>query len=212
MIGGTSLFGGRGNIRSAILGAMVIMSIALTIFTTGFLQVYRTVNKTESLSTAQAQVTIAFQRLDREVRYASAISAPAQVGPDYDVEYLITPALQAPAATPSPTPGRTPTCVELRLRTSTQQLQRRSWPQGDSPVTPTAWVPLISGITAVQPFTLIAALPGVSYYQALQVKVMVTSGNGDTRTVRGTDVTFTALNTTAGTLTNDMCTEGRTAP
>lgn len=202
--------------------SMVVMSIALTIFTTGFLQVYRTMNKTESLSTAQAQVTMAFQRLDREVRYASGISTQAQVGQDFYVEYAITPPVREPTATPTPSPTatRTLTCVQLRLHAASRQLQRRSWPKDVSPVTPTAWVPLVSdvvvplpgGVVTEQPFTFIAADPAVNYYQSLQVNVTVTSGGGATETLRRTDVTFTALNTTIETSSEQTCVEGRAVP
>jgi prepilin-type N-terminal cleavage/methylation domain-containing protein len=192
--------------------SMVVMSIAMTIFTTGFLQIYRTINKTESLSTAQAQVTIAFQRLDREVRYAAAISTQEQVGQDYYVEYLITPPSRSPSASASPPPTRTLTCVELRLQTSTRQLQRRTWPNDGSPVTPTAWAPLVSEVVAAQPFTFIAADPNVNYHQSLRVNVTVMSGSGATETLRRTDVTFTALNTTIATSSTDICTEGRAVP
>lgn len=200
----------RGVTMIEVTVSMVVMSIALVIFTTGFLQVYRTMNKTESLSTAQAQVTMAFQRLDREVRYASGISDQAQVGADFYVEYLVTPLVRSPA--PTPPPERTPTCVQLRLRVSTQQLQRRTWPKGVTPVTPTPWIPLVSGVVGGQPFDTDDADPAVNYQQSLRVSITVRSGTGGTATLRTTDVTFTALNTSIATSSADICTEGRVVP
>lgn len=70
-----------------IMVTMGITSILMVIFTTAILQVYRTSAATESLSSAQAQLQIAFQRADKELRYASWIAVPAKVGSTWYVEY-----------------------------------------------------------------------------------------------------------------------------
>ena len=188
-----------------VVVSMVVMSVVMSIFTTGIVAIYRVINKTESLSSTQIQITTAFQRLDRELRYASAISQPNSValGGAYYAEYLMT-------------NTGTDTCVQLRLKTSTSRLERRSWPQTAAPPTPSPWVLLVSPVARIQstpllPFEFVPA-GGTIHYQGLQLNVQTTAGTGPTATVRQTKVTFTALNTTIETASDAVCTEGRAIP
>jgi hypothetical protein len=175
--------------------SMTIMTVAMALFTAGFLQVYGATNKTESVSTAQAQVTAAFQRLDREVPYAAGISVPQQISGDYYVEYLIA-------------NTGTPTCVELRLQASSGRLDRRDWVQGMSPLAPSAWAPLISSVVVAPPFTRLQA-DVVHNFQRLTVQFAVSAGNGGSASTRQTNVTFVALNTSLTTSSDAICVEGR---
>src|ERR1700712_1072712 len=58
-----------------IVVVMVIMSIVLVIFTTGVTQAFSAESKVDTASNAESQVLTAFQRLDKEVRYATGVSA-----------------------------------------------------------------------------------------------------------------------------------------
>jgi hypothetical protein len=181
-----------------VMVSMVLMSIFMAMFTGGIVQMFRAANKTEAVMAAQTQLHIAFLRLDRELRYASAISASAAVGPDAYVEYLTT-------------NTGTPVCTQLRLRVATAQLQRRTWVQGSSPLTPSPWTPLVSDVSSTEPFRVLAA-DAVFSYQRLEVELVASSGSGDTASTKQTRVTFTALNTSVGTPTDTVCTEGRSVP
>lgn len=178
--------------------SMALMSIAGAVFTAGFVQIYQTFNSTQVQAAAQQQLTTAFLRLDREVPYASALSRPAKVGADWYAEYLTG-------------AGGTPTCVELRLNTAAGQLQRRTWVNGTSQISPTPWIPLASEVTVavseagatVAPFTLVPADEDV-HYPRLVVTAAGTSG-------RETESSWPALN--AGTdATDSICTEARGTP
>jgi type II secretory pathway pseudopilin PulG len=178
--------------------SMALVSVAGAIFTAGFVQIYRTFTSTQVQTAAQQQLTTAILRLDREVPYASALSRPAQVGGDWYAEYLTG-------------SGGTPTCVELRLNAAARQLQRRTWANGTSPISPTPWIPLASDVTvavsgtgtAVAPFTLVPADAEV-HYPRLLVTVAGTSG-------RQTESSWPALN--AGTdATDTICTDARGTP
>jgi type II secretory pathway pseudopilin PulG len=181
-----------------LIVAMTLMSVVGAMFTGGVLQVYRSLNKTDSDYVAQSQINQAFSTLDREIRYAKSVSTPATVGSDWYVEYLVQ-------------LNNVDTCVELRLSTSAGQLQRRSWAQGVTPVTPTAWGVLASNVTATTPFTTLALdkqnLTGFRF-QRLTVNFTSTSGGGGTGTTRQTNVTFAALNATAFDNAS-TCIEGR---
>jgi hypothetical protein len=176
-----------------------IMSIFLVMMTAGVVEVYRVVDGADAVAVAQSQVNIAFLKLDREIRYASDISTPGQVTGttyrDWYVEYVTGAA-------------STSTCHELRLRApvsapATGWLEQQAW-QGSSPSG--RWTRLASGITATQPFTLVAA-GGARTFPQLALNLTASSGTGPTAATKSFRVTFTALN--AKTTTSAICHEGR---
>lgn len=178
-----------------VVVAMSILSIFLAIFTGAVTQMYRAANRTEAVAGTQSQLHVAFLRLDKEIRYAAGISTPAAVGGDQYVEFLTT-------------NTGTPRCTQLRLRTVDEQIQRRTWTQGASPLAPSAWIPLASGVTSTQPFTFVAADTTFNF-QRLRLRLTASSAPGGAGTARATDVTFTALNTSLTTSSSTVCTEGR---
>ena len=168
-----------------LIVAMGLMAMVGVMFTTGILQVHSSLNKADSTAEAQGQINAAYLRLDQEIRYARGVSTPATVSGDYYVEYLVE--LKSVA-----------TCVELRLHTTTKELQRRQWTQGASPLKPTSWTTLASNVTGTTPFTTTVAdgssLTGLRF-QTLALNVTSTSGLGGKATQRATNVSFTAMNT-----------------
>jgi type II secretory pathway pseudopilin PulG len=184
-----------------LLVAMTLMAMVGAMFTSGILEVYRSLNKTDSDYVAQSQINQAFSTLDREVRYAKSVSTPATVSGDWYVEYLVE-------------INNVDTCVELRLNTTAAQLQRRCWSQGVTPVAPTTWNVLASNVAATTPFTVLALdkqnLTGFRF-QRMTVNFTSTSGGSGTGTTRQTTVTFAALNATASDNAS-TCIEGRKVP
>jgi prepilin-type N-terminal cleavage/methylation domain-containing protein len=189
-----------------VLVAMGIMAILMAIVTGAVAQIYHAVNRVDSLAETQSQINTAFVRLDKEVRYARGVSDPAVVGGDYYVEYVRS-------------VNSVDTCVELRLRTSTSELQRREWTKNASPLAPSAWTTLASNVTATTPFTVTAADSGslVGFrYQRLTLAMTAivgggasgNTGSGRAGATRQTNVTFTALNATAST-NSTTCIEAR---
>lgn len=180
-----------------VVTAMSIMSVFMALFTAGILQIYHFTNRNESVSTVRSQVDIAFVRLEKEIRYASAISAPGAIGTDQYVEYLVT-------------SSGTPTCVGLRLHAATRQLQRRQWQQGESPAAD-AWRVLASGVSSPQAFTVSAA-DATFDYQRLGLDLTANAGSGRSAASAQVSVTFTALNTSADTPNDAVCTDARGTP
>jgi prepilin-type N-terminal cleavage/methylation domain-containing protein len=184
-----------------VMVAMVLMSVVTVIATAAITEVYHSVNESEHSAEAQAQVTRAFARLDQEIRYARSISTPAVLGGDYYVEYLMN-------------VDNVDTCVELRLLTSTNDLQRRQWAKNVTPPAPTSWVTLAAVVTAGAPFTTISAdKDGLTGFRFQRLRLTVSAvlgggtGGGSFTTggsTRQTDVTFTALNATAGKNNNGV--------
>lgn len=175
--------------------ATTIMGLFLAMFTVGTQQMFETANGNEARSAAQSQLNNMFLRLDKEIRYASAVSDPGTVGDNAYVEYLMT-------------NNGEKTCIQLRLNKAAKQLQRRTWAQGSDPVNPTPWMPLASDLTASQPFTTHQA-GGTFAFQRLQLKLTATSGGVANARSALLDITFTAWNTSLSTSSKTVCTEGR---
>jgi prepilin-type N-terminal cleavage/methylation domain-containing protein len=177
-----------------VMMAMVCMSILMTLVSSAIIQIYHSVNSVDAVSAAQTQIDTAFERLDKEVRYARGISDPGVVNGDQYVEYL----LNADSAD---------TCVELRLNSTTGELQRRQWAKNQNPPAPTGWQILAASVTATTPFTVTAAVPVLQTdfrYQRLTVDITSVTGGGPGLSTsagragsrRETNVTFAALNAT----------------
>ena len=178
-----------------VVVSMTLMAIFMAIFTGGTVRMYRSAAQVQATADAQIQITSAFLRLDKEIRYAAGISLPGPVGADGYVEYLTT-------------NTGVGICAELRLNVDTSQLQRRTWRQDVIPLAPTPWVPLATSVSSTQPFTYRA--PDTKYnFQRLQLQLNATVGTGDSAASKHTDVTFTALNTTLSAANPAVCTEGR---
>ncbi|BCJ52044.1 hypothetical protein Asp14428_35190 [Actinoplanes sp. NBRC 14428] len=200
-----------------VLVTMGLMGVVMMIFTGAILQVYRTNQATETLTEAQGQLATAFQRFDRELRYASWISTVGQVGTRYYVEFA----------------GADPTqCRQLRLETAaftsgnqgSGLLQLLSWTKGSPPASTARGQTIASQIvtTGVPPFftrqlaneapyaspSPSAAPVGADYvndFQRLRVRLTTRSAAGKA----SIDVTFTALNTSRLTPAANDCSEGR---
>ncbi|OLE29230.1 MAG: hypothetical protein AUG44_05100 [Actinobacteria bacterium 13_1_20CM_3_71_11] len=187
-----------------VVVSMVVMSIVMVIFTTAFIQIMQSASRTQTLAEAQAKVNVAFLRLDKEIRYAAAISAAGPVGADQYVEYLTT-----------NTGSRV--CTELRVDAG--KLQLRTWTQpappavpGPGNVTPTAWIPLVPDVTSTAPFAFYDA-DSTHNFQRLELNLTVGDATGGLARTRQTKVTFTALNTSLNTKGDTTeCSEGRSIP
>jgi len=132
--------------------AMAIFVTVIAIVAGGVALMARDVVKTTNLSTSTDQIRLAFNRLDRQVRYASQVNFPGTTaGTRWYVEFL------------SPDGKGTPTCHQWRLDTATDLLQERSWPGPPTaaPATAPAWRTVASTIAndpvANPPFVLVPA-------------------------------------------------------
>jgi len=198
-----------------IMVTMGIMSILMVIFTGAILQVYRASSATESLSTAQSQLQLAFQRTDKEIRYASWIGVPGKVGTAWYVEFAGADATK---------------CGQLRLAAGAGDddadaygvLQLIRWTRGTPPAVGVRGQTLASQLVtngANPPFVLQTpgALPylnptvdaiGANFAADFQrLRIQLTSRVGG-RTTQA-DITFTALNTSHDTSATNNCSEGR---
>jgi type II secretory pathway pseudopilin PulG len=167
-----------------------VMAVAMAVFGSGIVQMYGSANKNESMAIAQTQLHNAFLRLDRDIRYASGISPPARTGNDnWYVEYVIANTGVA-------------RCTQLRLLAARGLLQSRTGRQG-GPVG--GWTTLASYLTTPREFTLTPASTDGAPHQQLTVAFTLQAGTGSSRTRREAAYSFTALNTSVDTVSEDVC-------
>lgn len=193
--------GDAGTTVFELILVMAVMSVVMAVFTASVLQVYRTASGTSSRAGVNSQLRTAFQRLDKEIRYASWIATPGKVGTTWYVEFA----------------DHAGGCGQLRLDTTTGVLLLVRWTPGSPPGAGPTGQAVASGLTvdnAVAPFvgqaagTTVTGAGGVTFtpdYYLLRIRLTASAGG----TVANLDDTFTALNTSRLTPTTNACQEGR---
>lgn len=193
-----------------VMVTMGLMSVVMVVFTAAILQSYRSSAKAESISIVQSQLRIAFQRFDRELRYASWVAQPGQVGTAWYVEWAGYDGSQ---------------CYQLRLETApagSQEgpnnaqgvLQLRTWPRATPPAAGTPGQTIASNVAdpgSSAPFERQGAGVATSGSDFVpdfeRLRVRLTAQRGDS--TASVDTTFTALNTSRNTPDTNDCSMGR---
>jgi type II secretory pathway component PulJ len=196
--------GERGTSLVEVVVAMTIMVVCGAIFTGAVVTLYSVTNRAQAVTNSATQTNQAYQALDKVVRYAAAITTPglgAGLGPAryWYVELRDT------------TSG-SEVCTQLRVNTSNQQLQRRTW-SASSQTTLTSWVQISSGITnggaaagsADQPFVLLDPAPPTANHQQLTINLRATSGPASSPATTMSSFRLTALNSPPPPVTGSIC-------
>jgi prepilin-type N-terminal cleavage/methylation domain-containing protein len=182
---------------SEVLISTTIMAITTAITVTGFYGMYQTTDRAQATAEAQNDLQTAFNRLDREVRYAARVSDPYVYKSLWAIDYVF------------PDQSGVYQCVQLSLPQSGGTMLRRQWPQSPPATslltasTPSSTVAsdLANGRqpdgagNAVNPFKLIAAGSDDSQMDRLNLRVVSTIGATGKGSTRLYDVQFTAQNT-----------------
>jgi type II secretory pathway component PulJ len=198
-----------GSTLMELVVGMALMGIFLSIFTTAVFQMSRTINKVDAVTTSSGQANQAFLKLDKLVRYASAISTAGKAtSGSWYIEM-------------DNTANGSDVCTQLRIDAVSGQLQQRTWTVTTSgTTTASSWQMLAYGITngavavgsSDQPFTVPSgAAAASSPYQQLALTLVVKSGGSTSSTTR-TKVTFTAINSTASSTTNSTVCQQKGRP
>jgi type II secretory pathway pseudopilin PulG len=197
-----------------LLVAMSVMSILMVVVIRAVAEVYSNVTRTEGTSFAREEIGNSFRRLDKELRYATWISAPpGKDGTTWDLWYALP-----------PTGSATDYCRRLMFDTATGILSLEWWDATDHDE-PTRTGKIATDLTLVgtaAPFTVITpnstiyssigpAAAGVGkafapdYYQ-VRFLFNATFGKVSLRE----DIYFTAQNTNGGSTRNSKCDWGQT--
>ncbi|MEV4639239.1 hypothetical protein AB0J80_17980 [Actinoplanes sp. NPDC049548] len=219
-----------------LLVVMGLMSVVMMMVTGAIIQVYRTVQTTDTLTAAQQQLSVAFQRFDRQLRYATWINQPGV--PLNSKTWYVEFASREPNATTGVEEDR---CRQLRLELQPAGsgvakdkglLQLIEWKPGSTPTPGARGATIAAGIdttdlasTAAEvgvggksaPFELQKAgdrpYPTASVgsdfasgYQRLRIHLKTKVSAGTAEI----DTTFTAVNTTMNSNTEaNSCSAGR---
>jgi type II secretory pathway component PulJ len=195
--------GERGTSLVEVVVAMTIMVICGGIVTGAVVTLFSVTNRAQAVTNSATQTNQAYQALDKLVRYSSAVAVPgfgAGVGPAryWYVELRDT------------TSGKE-VCTQLRLNTSIQQLQKRTW-DASSLSTLTPWVQIASDITIatapngslIQPFDL-GVPPPTANHQQLTITLNAISGPASSPATSMSSFRLTALNSTIPPPTGSIC-------
>lgn len=190
--------------------SLFIMSIVMVLVTGAINLAYSTGETVDAATQTQSQVSVAYDRLDKVVRWADSFgtgtigTAPNQ---DFYLEAL------------SSYTGQ-PVCTQWRIHTTanttTNVFQVRSWPYTVSAPAPTAWTTLATAVTAptspTVPFLVVPATANV-VHQRVTVTVAAGSGSNSTKSSSSFVMSFTAVNTSVETAqSTSSCAAGRSIP
>ncbi|WP_084103665.1 type II secretion system protein J [Demequina sp. NBRC 110056] len=185
-----------------LMVSMIIFTIVMIVIMAAVSSMTATAVRTQAVSDNTTQFRTVFQRLDKEVRYASDINVPARVNGNWYVEYLI----------PANTASGDAECVQWRVRGTTAELQRRSW-DPEAPSSVSGWITVATQLrndltdSSDQPFTMLRAgqaRADAPNYVNQRLAVYLDAGIGESRDASGgqLDVTLVARNSSTSSVTN----------
>jgi prepilin-type N-terminal cleavage/methylation domain-containing protein len=187
-----------------LMVSMGIMSIILAVVIGAITQIYSATTRVDTTTYDRDQLTVAFRRLDKEIRYAQWLAVPGQVGTRYYLEYAV------------PNSG----CRQLAYDSGVLTLYSWTLPS-TSPANPQVLASSLTLVSGTAPFTVYAANStpyasatagtagvGRNYspdHALLRIQVNVVSG----RTTVPFDTLYTAENTSRNTPQINACSAGR---
>ncbi len=184
--------GEGGHTLVELLVAMGIFTTVIAVIAAAVTVLTADLRKTQNLASATDTARVTFSRLDKQVRYASAINRPVESGSDWYVEFVTI------------DPSNTQVCRQWRLVNSTHLLQQRSWPAASTPSSAPTWSTVATSVTndpTTQPPFTFTASSAAAPSQQLGVNLVVSRGSLAAGTVQLT-TTFAARNTDVTTATN----------
>lgn len=201
--------GDAGTSLLELVVGMAIMAVFMGMFTTAMLAMSNTTNAVQVVSDTTNQATDAYLRLDREIRYSSAISTPAYdtTSGMWHVEFLTTVIARSGTNTVSNTGQCTQLAVAPPSGTKTGVLEQRTWNTTDS--APGSWVQLANSLTnygsasATSPFpTTVSTAGGNASSSMQQLTIRLILAQSLSSSVSTTSAfTFTALNSSTSNTT-----------
>ncbi|MBV9292205.1 MAG: hypothetical protein JO222_07125, partial [Frankiales bacterium] len=153
-----------------MLVVMIVFSLIMGIITAGIVSMLRQQNRQSAIATDMDSARKLVQLLDRQVRYANAITAPG-TGTDGNTYFEWR----------TGNKGQQQTCTQWRYVSSLQRIETRSWQPplaGNGAVTPTSWTVAVPGIktNGANPLFSLAAPSALGTHETLTVNYAATSG------------------------------------
>ena len=193
----------RGTSLIELIVGMGIMTVCGAIFLGSAVTLSRVTAKTQSVTDSASQTNLAYLKLERMVRYASAITPPGRDSSgNWYVEFRDT------------TSGEE-VCTQLRLNKTTKQLSQRTWKTAITPVVATTFRQIATGFTngdaaydaavaGSQPFFL-EPNSTTTIYQQLTITLVSDAGTAGTSSSSRSSFRMTALNSTGSAPPAGVC-------
>ncbi|MDQ1288637.1 MAG: hypothetical protein QG622_2203 [Actinomycetota bacterium] len=124
----------RGTSVIELVVAMSIMAVLLAGFMTVVMMMTKSTATAGSVSKATGELRTVVDSLGRQAAFASSVNTPTQVGTDLYLEMR----------TDSVAAGESSTCVQWRYRSTSGELQRRSW--DTLTISPSTWTTVASNV------------------------------------------------------------------
>jgi hypothetical protein len=172
-----------------LMVGMGLMVIFMAMFTGAVIMMSNGSSRADNLTATSSKLNDVFTRLDKSIRYASALSQPtasADSTGDYYTEFQTT-------------NTGVSVCTQLQLNVRTQTLAQRTWTvlSSGSTTNPTGFSTIASGVsTSGTPFVL---NPNGSV-DFEQLTVNLTAAIGSSNATSSSSVTYTALNSNSASL------------
>lgn len=193
-----------------LLVSMAIFVVVLVVFLAAVVTMSQATAKTQATGDSASQLRTVFQRLDKEVRYASAINPPGITSGNYYVEYLV----------PATVGTGDALCVQWRYMATDGELQRRTWTPGAA-ASVTGWQTMVTDLRndltepAQRPFTFHrAGVVGSKVFLRQGITIHLDAGIGEAGDQGGSQLhTFmvarnSSVNSVGNTGTDRVCLTG----
>lgn len=185
-----------------LMVAMGLFAIFLSILATAAVAFAGASTDARIDAQSSSSIGVAFQRIQRTVRYGDSINYPGTVSTRAYVEWHTTAQSSSTGVA---------TCTQLRYDSTTGVVSIRSWP--DTAAASTApWATVLAGVkgaaTTSYPFGTVAAVGGVTNFQGLTLTF--TAGVDDAAGT-STSTTFYARNSSVNSTSNAVATSGQSA-
>jgi len=177
--------------------AMTIFTIFIGLFLTAVVGLTRGTTQAKLTAESSSGVLLVFQNIDRQVRYADAITIPGNGSSGTRFRYV---EFRTPAA--STREGVTK-CTQWRFDSVEGTIASRQWPASTFS-SATAWSTkvdtVINSATSDYPFTLVKAAVGAATKQ--QLVLTIDAGNEDLNAGASISTTYVARNSSLSSPTN----------
>jgi prepilin-type N-terminal cleavage/methylation domain-containing protein len=177
----------RGTTLTELIVGMAVMAVFMAIATGVIVNMNQITRHTDNVVDTAQQLNTGFLKLDRTVRYASAISVPSTAATGTGNWYV---ELQT-------TNSGTTTCTQLQLSTTAKRLNWRTWTPGSGSSTPafTAVTGNVNAPATGAPFTRLTS------GNLEQLTITINASQGTTTAAQtvtsNSSMTFTAVNSSA---------------
>ncbi len=175
-----------------LLVAMGLFTILLGVFMSGIAAMTSVTVRSQAAADSSDEVRRAYQRLDKQLRYASAVNRPGVVNGRQYIEFR----------NPSDDVSASPTCTQYRLNGAADTLEFRTW-LDEAGASASSWTVVASRVKnnpTTEPAFVFLGTDGDHNKQRVTVYLNVENPQGDGAELRST---FVALNTTSTTVTTE---------